>query len=155
MSNKNAISILQELMVAKKEQLPLYIDKGTVTDKFVCSVFVDGIEAVGQGTTKKAAKLESAEIALASLNASSKQIIEEKHNIKEYQPLSITGVENSVGILNEMASQNGFEYPIYEFITMMHGEFVMSCAFLGHNVKGRGTTKKLAKKHAAAKMLEM
>jgi dsRNA-specific ribonuclease len=153
MNGKTPISALQELMAARGLPLPTYIEEAVGTG-FKCTVITTGVTAVGFGSSKKAAKHESARQALVKLAVLPKatQIV-----VLEQSPLRIEKpLKNYVGELNEYSSKNAIKYPEYECVTVsMAGECFFKCTFMGKSFFGKGMNKKDAKQDAAKKMLDL
>jgi dsRNA-specific ribonuclease len=153
MNGKTPISALQELMAARGLPLPTYIEEAVGTG-FKCTVITTGVTAVGFGSSKKAAKHESARQALVKLAVLPKatQIV-----VLEQSPLRIEKpLKNYVGELNEYSSKNAIKYPEYECVTVsMAGECFFKCTFMGTSFFGKGMNKKDAKQDAAKKMLDL
>lgn len=160
--SKTPISILQELMVERKEAPPDYMF--TNSDKsqfpFKCIVKLSKISACGYATSKKEAKQNSAQSALQILGLDVKYDTDNKPASPQTTVLvpkcANIPIANYVGQLNEMASMNGKHYPEYsDTIVPTNGLFIASCLFLKWRTEGTGSTKKVAKQDAARKMLDM
>lgn len=158
---KTPISILQELMVQKKECLPdYYIENSGATPgaSFKCTVNVCSIKAVGYASTKKDAKQNSARKALEMLGYTSTPVHQEKIIVPANCVIKqTTPCINYIGKLNELASTHGKPYPAYhdEPMPVANGILLTRCKFLQFCSEGYGAKKKDAKQDAAKNMLEM
>ncbi|XP_071977709.1 interferon-inducible double-stranded RNA-dependent protein kinase activator A isoform X2 [Engystomops pustulosus] len=113
----------------------------------------------GEGSSKKVAKHKAAESALnilrgdANLNLPmTEPIVKDAPKQSTNQPQS-----NSIGLLQELAVQKAWRLPEY-FVSQEAGpphkrEFTMSCRVESFVETGSGTSKKVAKKIAAEKLL--
>ncbi|KAM5288136.1 RISC-loading complex subunit TARBP2 isoform 9-T9 [Ctenodactylus gundi] len=115
-----------------------------------------------QGPSKKAAKHKAAEVALKHLKGGSmlEPALEDSRSppMEMQPPVSPQQSEcNPVGALQELVVQKGWRLPEYT-VTQESGpahrkEFTMTCRVERFIEIGSGTSKKLAKRNAAAKML--
>lgn len=159
---KTPIQLLHE-HGTKTNNLPVYtLEKSegqAHSPSFTFSVTIGDIKCSGDGPNKKIAKHKAAESALnilrgdATLNLPMTQPITKdapKHTANETQ-------ENPIGTLQEMAVQKGWRLPEY-FVSQEGGpahkrEFTLSCRVESFVETGCGTSKKVAKKIAAEKLL--
>ncbi|KAK9874098.1 hypothetical protein WA026_002452 [Henosepilachna vigintioctopunctata] len=157
----NPISKLQELMVTAKKGFPVYTYQCTGSQpemKFICTVKVSELQAVGEGRSKKIAKAIAAENALLQLGLNENPT-DIKNVVKPDTPKIILNdfSENSnyTGELHQLASIQGIGYPIYEMpIFCINGHFKIICKFQGLESEGYAENKKKAKQIASYKMLE-
>ncbi|XP_041036306.1 RISC-loading complex subunit tarbp2 isoform X1 [Carcharodon carcharias] len=162
---KTPISLLQEYgtRIGKTPVYDLLKAEGQAHQpNFTFRVTVGDINCTGQGPSKKAAKHKAAEAALKLLKGG---------NMLEpmLDGVKISGTEskssssaqlaecNPVGALQELVVQKGWRLPEYT-VTQESGpahrkEFTMTCRVERFLEIGSGTSKKLAKRNAAAKML--
>ncbi|XP_020659761.3 interferon-inducible double-stranded RNA-dependent protein kinase activator A isoform X2 [Pogona vitticeps] len=148
-SSKANLNPIYEFEKAEGEvHMPLFTFKVTVGD----------ITATGEGPSKKVAKHRAAEAALTILKESSHicmsvpdPVIPEPSN----QPPNQT---NPIGSLQELAIQKGWRLPEYSLAKETgpphQREFSIICRIEAHVETGMGTSKKLAKRNAAEKLLE-
>ncbi|KPP68121.1 hypothetical protein Z043_113224 [Scleropages formosus] len=156
---KTPIQILHEYGI-KTGTVPAYTMEKAEGEahqpNFVFNVAVGHISCTGQGPTKKAAKHQAAEAALKVLQTESGKSL---HTVKvEDDGVSPEPVEqsNPVGILQELALQNGWRRPEYS-VCMEVGpphqrEFTVTCRVESLLETGNGSSKKMAKRTAAEKM---
>ncbi|CAM4607573.1 hypothetical protein PO909_033900 [Leuciscus waleckii] len=120
---------------------------------FIFSVTIGDVSCKGQGSTKKAAKHDAAEAALKLLKR------DPQPNGQRDNGLSPEGCDgsNPVGILQELAMQRVWCLPEY-MVCMETGpdhmkEFTVTCRLEGLEESGTGSSKKLARRAAAERML--
>uniref|UniRef100_A0AAY4EVS9 RISC-loading complex subunit TARBP2 n=1 Tax=Denticeps clupeoides TaxID=299321 RepID=A0AAY4EVS9_9TELE len=166
---KTPISLLQEYgtRIGKTPVYDLLKAEGQAHQpNFTFRVSVGDISCTGQGPSKKAAKHKAAEAALKMLKGGMEVFAEcesdaswnsaIRSEIKS--PVSTQQAEcNPVGALQELVVQKGWRLPEYT-VTQESGpahrkEFTMTCRVERFVEIGSGTSKKLAKRNAAAKML--
>ncbi|KAJ8967268.1 hypothetical protein NQ314_002996 [Rhamnusium bicolor] len=149
--NKTPVSILQELMVQRKEHMPDYIiENSDRPGDFKCTVKICGYEVFDFASTKQQAKQNSAKKALLLLGVNNVGQ-QSSSAIKQQNELYI----NYVGKLNEFASTHKKSYPIYcDNIVHLNGNFVTQCNFMKWTTEGYGPKKKDSKQDAARMMLE-
>ncbi|XP_041328116.1 RISC-loading complex subunit TARBP2 [Pyrgilauda ruficollis] len=147
---------------------------------FTFRVTLGDISCTGQGPSKKAAKHKAAEVALRLLRGGGAMLepLEHRWGLGPHggrgcplTPVSYRGAPlemktpvsppqsecNPVGALQELVVQKGWRLPEYT-VTQESGpahrkEFTMTCRVERFVEIGSGTSKKLAKRNAAAKML--
>ncbi|XP_054150739.1 RISC-loading complex subunit TARBP2 isoform X1 [Melozone crissalis] len=128
---------------------------------FTFRVTLGDISCTGQGPSKKAAKHKAAEVALRLLRGGGAMLEPLEHRgppLEMKTPVSPPQAEcNPVGALQELVVQKGWRLPEYT-VTQESGpahrkEFTMTCRVERFVEIGSGTSKKLAKRNAAAKML--
>ncbi|XP_041946839.1 RISC-loading complex subunit tarbp2 isoform X2 [Alosa pseudoharengus] len=171
---KTPISLLQEYgtRIGKTPVYDLLKAEGQAHQpNFTFRVSVGDISCTGQGPSKKAAKHKAAEAALKMLKggiggvagvesfAGVDMSLDGECIPAEMKSTSSTQqVEcNPVGALQELVVQKGWRLPEYT-VTQESGpahrkEFTMTCRVERFVEIGSGTSKKLAKRNAAAKML--
>nr|XP_020640199.1 RISC-loading complex subunit TARBP2 isoform X2 [Pogona vitticeps] len=163
---KTPISLLQEYgtRIGKTPVYDLLKAEGQAHQpNFTFRVTVGDISCTGQGPSKKAAKHKAAEVALRLLkggNMLEPATLEEPRSspMDIKSPVSPQQSEcNPVGALQELVVQKGWRLPEYT-VTQESGpahrkEFTMTCRVERFIEIGSGTSKKLAKRNAAAKML--
>ncbi|XP_049675215.1 RISC-loading complex subunit TARBP2 isoform X2 [Accipiter gentilis] len=163
---KTPISLLQEYgtRIGKTPGYDLLKAEGQAHQpNFTFRVTVGDISCTGQGPSKKAAKHKAAEVALKLLkggNMLEPTTPEEPRGtpLEMKTPVSPPQSEcNPVGALQELVVQKGWRLPEYT-VTQESGpahrkEFTMTCRVERFVEIGSGTSKKLAKRNAAAKML--
>ncbi|KAF7240368.1 RISC-loading complex subunit tarbp2 [Varanus komodoensis] len=163
---KTPISLLQEYgtRIGKTPVYDLLKAEGQAHQpNFTFRVTVGDISCTGQGPSKKAAKHKAAEVALRLLkggNMLEPAALEENRSspMDLKSPVSPQQSEcNPVGALQELVVQKGWRLPEYT-VTQESGpahrkEFTMTCRVERFIEIGSGTSKKLAKRNAAAKML--
>uniref|UniRef100_A0A671Y690 RISC-loading complex subunit TARBP2 n=1 Tax=Sparus aurata TaxID=8175 RepID=A0A671Y690_SPAAU len=161
---KTPISLLQEYgtRIGKTPVYDLLKAEGQAHQpNFTFRVSVGEISCTGQGPSKKAAKHKAAEAALKMLKGGlggpagvSLMLACEKMKTSGSSQQSEC---NPVGALQELVVQKGWRLPEYT-VTQESGpahrkEFTMTCRVERFVEIGSGTSKKLAKRNAAAKML--
>ncbi|XP_062328641.1 RISC-loading complex subunit tarbp2 isoform X2 [Osmerus eperlanus] len=176
---KTPISLLQEYgtRIGKTPVYDLLKAEGQAHQpNFTFRVSVGDISCTGQGPSKKAAKHKAAEAALKMLKAGAGSsvvvcgggeafVAVEAAVDGESPPLEMKTSRSSsqqsecnpVGALQELVVQKGWRLPDYT-VTQESGpahrkEFTMTCRVERFIEIGSGTSKKLAKRNAAAKML--
>ncbi|XP_042582357.1 RISC-loading complex subunit tarbp2 isoform X3 [Cyprinus carpio] len=164
---KTPISLLQEYgtRIGKTPVYDLLKAEGQAHQpNFTFRVSVGDINCTGQGPSKKAAKHKAAEAALKMLKGGMLGGIggngmEGEGPQSEMKSSSSTQQAecNPVGALQELVVQKGWRLPEYT-VTQESGpahrkEFTMTCRVERFVEIGSGTSKKLAKRNAAAKML--
>uniref|UniRef100_A0A667X8G6 RISC-loading complex subunit TARBP2 n=1 Tax=Myripristis murdjan TaxID=586833 RepID=A0A667X8G6_9TELE len=169
---KTPISLLQEYgtRIGKTPVYDLLKAEGQAHQpNFTFRVSVGEISCTGQGPSKKAAKHKAAEAALKMLKggfggpAGVGVGVEGFIGVEVSQPeMKTSGTSqqsecNPVGALQELVVQKGWRLPEYT-VTQESGpahrkEFTMTCRVERFVEIGSGTSKKLAKRNAAAKML--
>ncbi|CAL8402918.1 unnamed protein product [Arctogadus glacialis] len=175
---KTPISLLQEYgtRLGKTPVYDLLKAEGQAHQpNFTFRVSVGEISCTGQGPSKKAAKHKAAEAALKMLKGglggligvsvgeegfiSVEEAVEEDSTQIEMKTSSTSQQSecNPVGALQELVVQKGWRLPEYT-VTQESGpahrkEFTMTCRVERFVEIGSGTSKKLAKRNAAAKML--
>ncbi|XP_018577762.1 uncharacterized protein LOC108916055 [Anoplophora glabripennis] len=158
--SKTPISILQELMVQKKVNLPdYYIENCDIPGAtFKCTVRVGSVKAIGYASTKKEAKQNSAKKALEMLGygSSSSTVLQKEITLLVNYSTKQAPFINYVGKLNELASTHGKPYPVYhdEPMPNANGIFVTKCNFLEFSALGCGSKRKDAKQDAARNILD-
>ncbi|XP_057702252.1 RISC-loading complex subunit tarbp2 [Corythoichthys intestinalis] len=175
---KTPISLLQEYgtRIGKTPVYDLLKAEGQAHQpNFTFRVSVGEISCTGQGPSKKAAKHKAAEAALKMLKGTLAESIgfsvegdaflgidvpaDEESSPCEMKTLGTSQQSecNPVGALQELVVQKGWRLPEYT-VTQESGpahrkEFTMTCKVEKFMEIGSGTSKKLAKRNAAAKML--
>ncbi|KAG7259163.1 hypothetical protein CRUP_005391 [Coryphaenoides rupestris] len=175
---KTPISLLQEYgtRIGKTPVYDLLKAEGQAHQpNFTFRVSVGDISCTGQGPSKKAAKHKAAEAALKMLKGGlgglvgvsvgeegftgvDEAVEEDSHQIEMKTSSTSQQSEcNPVGALQELVVQKGWRLPEYT-VTQESGpahrkEFTMTCRVERFVEIGSGTSKKLAKRNAAAKML--
>ncbi|GAB0201423.1 RISC-loading complex subunit TARBP2 [Grus japonensis] len=163
---KTPISLLQEYgtRIGKTPGYDLLKAEGQAHQpNFTFRVTVGDISCTGQGPSKKAAKHKAAEVALKLLKGGDmlEPTTPEEPRVTPLEmktPVSPPQSEcNPVGALQELVVQKGWRLPEYT-VTQESGpahrkEFTMTCRVERFVEIGSGTSKKLAKRNAAAKML--
>ncbi|XP_077459934.1 RISC-loading complex subunit tarbp2 [Stigmatopora argus] len=175
---KTPISLLQEYgtRIGKTPVYDLLKAEGQAHQpNFTFRVSVGEISCTGQGPSKKAAKHKAAEASLKMLKGTLAEAIalsvegdalpsvdapvDEDSSPCEMKTLSTSQQSecNPVGALQELVVQKGWRLPEYT-VTQESGpahrkEFTMTCKVEKFMEIGSGTSKKLAKRNAAAKML--
>ncbi|KAK6471172.1 RISC-loading complex subunit tarbp2-like [Huso huso] len=161
---KTPISLLQEYgtRIGKTPVYDLLKAEGQAHQpNFTFRVTVGDINCTGQGPSKKAAKHKAAEASLKLLKGGNmlEELVDGVSSQLETKTSS-TGQQaecNPVGALQELVVQKGWRLPEYT-VTQESGpahrkEFTMTCRVERFVEIGSGTSKKLAKRNAAAKML--
>ncbi|XP_016424068.1 interferon-inducible double-stranded RNA-dependent protein kinase activator A homolog isoform X2 [Sinocyclocheilus rhinocerous] len=118
---------------------------------FMFSVTIGGITCKGRGSTKKAAKHEAAEAALKLLKRDTQP------NDRRDGLSPEAGESNHVGVLQELAMQRVWCLPEY-VVCLETGpdhmkEFTVTCRLEGLEESGTGSSKRLARRAAAERML--
>lgn len=163
---KTPISLLQEYgtRIGRTPGYDLLKAEGQAHQpNFTFRVTVGDVSCTGQGPSKKAAKHKAAEVALKLLKGGDMLepgAPEEPRGtpLEVKAPVPPPQSEcNPVGALQELVVQKGWRLPEYT-VTQESGpahrkEFTMTCRVERFVEIGSGTSKKLAKRNAAAKML--
>uniref|UniRef100_A0A3B4WD38 RISC-loading complex subunit TARBP2 n=1 Tax=Seriola lalandi dorsalis TaxID=1841481 RepID=A0A3B4WD38_SERLL len=163
---KTPISLLQEYgtRIGKTPVYDLLKAEGQAHQpNFTFRVSVGEISCTGQGPSKKAAKHKAAEAALKMLKgglggpAGVGVGVDGSQSEMKSSGSSQQSECNPVGALQELVVQKGWRLPEYT-VTQESGpahrkEFTMTCRVERFVEIGSGTSKKLAKRNAAAKML--
>ncbi|XP_056294135.1 RISC-loading complex subunit tarbp2 isoform X1 [Pseudoliparis swirei] len=175
---KTPISLLQEYgtRIGKTPVYDLLKAEGQAHQpNFTFRVSVGEISCTGQGPSKKAAKHKAAEAALKMLKEGLGGPVGVGVGVKGFIGVDVSTDGNSsqsemktsgssqqsecnpVGALQELVVQKGWRLPEYT-VTQESGpahrkEFTMTCRVERFVEIGSGTSKKLAKRNAAAKML--
>ncbi|XP_072274496.1 interferon-inducible double-stranded RNA-dependent protein kinase activator A isoform X2 [Pyxicephalus adspersus] len=126
---------------------------------FTFRVTIGEISCSGDGPSKKIAKHKAAESALNVLRGDATLNLPMTEPIKQdvSKPPAKQAQENPIGSLQELAVQKGWRLPEY-FVSQEAGpahkrEFTLSCRVESFVETGSGTSKKVAKKIAAEKLL--
>ncbi|XP_052004704.1 interferon-inducible double-stranded RNA-dependent protein kinase activator A homolog [Xyrauchen texanus] len=155
--DKTPIQILHEYGIkvgsAPKYEL-LRADGDAHQPCFRFSVTIEEISCKGEGSTKKAAKHEAAEAAIKLLKLDTQPNDQRRNNGISSEA---GDVSNAVGILQELAMQRVWCLPEY-VLCMESGpdhrkEFTIGCRLEGLEETGTGSSKKLARRAAAERML--
>ncbi|XP_038276839.1 interferon-inducible double-stranded RNA-dependent protein kinase activator A isoform X3 [Dermochelys coriacea] len=116
-----------------------------------------GVDPVGEGHSKKIAKHRAAEAALNVLKGNPSIGLSVPDSIVPDSPKQPQNQTNPIGTLQELAVQKGWRLPEY---SLAHEsgpphkrEFTMTCRIETFVETGTGTSKKLAKRNAAEKLL--
>ncbi|XP_061411523.1 RISC-loading complex subunit tarbp2-like [Lethenteron reissneri] len=166
---KTPISLLQEYgtRIGKTPVYDLLKAEGQAHQpNFTFRVSVGDVSCIGQGPSKKAAKHKAAEAALNILKCESMQgdaaSCDNGHSLVHVEngsslPSQPNSDNNPVGALQELVVLKGWRLPEYT-VTHESGpahrkEFTMTCRVESFIETGSGTSKKLAKRNAAAQML--
>ncbi|XP_066564483.1 RISC-loading complex subunit tarbp2 isoform X2 [Amia ocellicauda] len=161
---KTPISLLQEYgtRIGKTPVYDLLKAEGQAHQpNFTFRVTVGDIGCTGQGPSKKAAKHKAAEAALKLLKGCNMmEVVADGVSCQSEAKVSSSTQQaecNPVGALQELVVQKGWRLPEYT-VTQESGpahrkEFTMTCRVERFMEIGSGTSKKLAKRNAAAKML--
>ncbi|KAE8580789.1 hypothetical protein XENTR_v10024543 [Xenopus tropicalis] len=125
---------------------------------FTFRLVIGDIVSSGEGPSKKAAKQKAAESALNILQGSTGKCLPVKNTVRDVpkQPLNQMK-ENPVGSLQELSVQKGWRLPEYT-VAQESGppherEFTITCRVETFVETGSGTSKKVAKRVAADKLL--
>ncbi|KAH0621538.1 hypothetical protein JD844_022928 [Phrynosoma platyrhinos] len=125
---------------------------------FTYKVTIGDVTGTGEGPSKKVAKHRAAEAVLNILKGNSNICISmPDHLVPEpvSQPRSQT---NPIGLLQELAIQKGWRLPEYSLAQETgpahKREFTITCRMEAFVETGMGTSKKLAKRNAAEKLLD-
>lgn len=159
---KTPIQLLHEFGI-KTGSPPVYTfekAEGQVHNpSFTFRVSIGEISCLGEGPSKKVAKHKAAESALNVLRGDANLNLPMTQPIKKDVPKHPTNQTqgNPIGSLQELAVQKGWRLPEY-FVSQEAGpphnrEFTMSCRVESFVETGAGTSKKVAKKIAAEKLL--
>uniref|UniRef100_A0A8C2Q0H3 Protein kinase, interferon-inducible double stranded RNA dependent activator n=1 Tax=Cyprinus carpio TaxID=7962 RepID=A0A8C2Q0H3_CYPCA len=152
---KTPVQILHEHGI-KIGRAPVYeliqSDGDTHQPCFMLTVTIGEITCTGRGSTKKAAKHEAAEAALKLL----KRDTQPNDQRDGFSP-EAGDTSNPVGVLQELAMHRVWCLPEY-VVCMETGpdhmkEFTVACRLEGLEESGTGSSKKLARRAAAERML--
>ncbi|XP_044282986.1 interferon-inducible double-stranded RNA-dependent protein kinase activator A isoform X2 [Varanus komodoensis] len=125
---------------------------------FTYKVTIGDITATGEGPSKKVAKQRAAEAALHILKGSSNICISVPDHLIPEPFDQAQNQANPIGSLQELAIQKGWRLPEYSLAQETgpphKREFTMTCRIETFVETGVGTSKKLAKRNAAEKLLE-
>lgn len=167
---KTPIQILHEYGT-KVGLIPVYEQEETEGQAhfpiFVFKVTVGEVSSTGQGRTKKAAKHKAAESLLNimkgdhSISATSSETetetVNSENTIQPPTPPPTQNHCNPVGTLQELAMKKGWRLPEYTLAQECgpphKREFTMSCRMENFVESGSGTSKKIAKRIAAEKLI--
>ncbi|CAM2100306.1 interferon-inducible double-stranded RNA-dependent protein kinase activator A isoform X1 [Caretta caretta] len=167
---------LEEMIVAKPGKTPIqllheYGTKAGITPEynfekaegqvhlpsFTFKVTVGEITGTGEGHSKKIAKHRAAEAALNVLKGNPSIGLSVPDSIVPDSPKQPQNQTNPIGTLQELAVQKGWRLPEY---SLAHEsgpphkrEFTMTCRIETFVETGTGTSKKLAKRNAAERLL--
>ncbi|XP_026523902.1 interferon-inducible double-stranded RNA-dependent protein kinase activator A [Notechis scutatus] len=168
---------LEELIAAKPNKTPiqLLLEYGTKArlnpeyefekaegevhmPVFTYKVTIGDIFATGEGPSKKIAKQRAAEAALNILKSNPNICISMPDHIIPEPLNQAQNQTNPIGSLQELAMRKGWRLPEY-LLAQETGpphkrEFAMTCRIETLVETGMGTSKKLAKRNAAEKLLE-
>uniref|UniRef100_A0A671RWQ8 Interferon-inducible double-stranded RNA-dependent protein kinase activator A homolog n=2 Tax=Sinocyclocheilus anshuiensis TaxID=1608454 RepID=A0A671RWQ8_9TELE len=153
--DKTPVQILHEYGI-KMGSAPVYeliqADGDKHQPSFMFSVTIGDITCNGRGSTKKAAKHEAAEAALKLLKRDT-QLNDQRDGLSP----EARDASNTVGVLQELAMQRVWCLPEY-VVCMETGpdhmkEFTVTCRLEGLEESGSGSSKKLARRVAAERML--
>lgn len=157
---KTPIQILHEYGT-KIDCLPIYdMEKAEGTPhqpNFVFTVTMGEITCRGQGVSKKAAKHQAAEAALKILemDPGALPVLQRTDNNGLCEP---NDQHNPVGVLQELALQRSWHFPEYVVVNEMgpchNRQFSVTCRLENIMETGAGSSKKMAKRVAAEKILE-
>ncbi|XP_074857662.1 interferon-inducible double-stranded RNA-dependent protein kinase activator A isoform X2 [Carettochelys insculpta] len=124
---------------------------------FTFKVTVGEITGTGEGHSKKIAKHRAAEAALNLLKGNSSIGLSVLDSIVPDPPNQPQNQTNPIGTLQELAIQKGWRLPEYSLAQELgpphKREFTMTCRIETLTETGTGTSKKLAKRNAAEKLL--
>ncbi|XP_053141520.1 interferon-inducible double-stranded RNA-dependent protein kinase activator A [Hemicordylus capensis] len=130
-----------------QENMPVFTFKVTMGD----------ITATGEGPSKRIAKHRAAEAALNILKGNSNICISMPDHLIPESFNQAQNQTNPVGSLQELAIQKGWRLPEYSLAQetgpLHKREFTMICRVESFVETGSGTSKKLAKRSAAEKLL--
>ncbi|XP_075789837.1 interferon-inducible double-stranded RNA-dependent protein kinase activator A isoform X2 [Pelodiscus sinensis] len=167
---------LEEMIVAKPGKTPIellheYGTKCGITPEyefekaegqvhlpsFTFKVTVGDITGTGEGHSKKIAKHRAAEAALNILKGNPSIGLSEPDSIVPDSPKQPQNQTNPIGTLQELAVKKGWRLPEYSLAQELgpphKREFAMTCRIETFIETGTGTSKKLAKRNAAEKLL--
>ncbi|XP_032879754.1 interferon-inducible double-stranded RNA-dependent protein kinase activator A isoform X1 [Amblyraja radiata] len=164
---KTPISLLQEYCTknGKTPQYELVNSEGQAhLPSFTFRATVGEVSCKGQGQSKKAAKHKAAAAVLNILNGGSPQdTIYDGISYALQDPEPITSLKqaqnppNPIGALQELVVQKGWRLPDYSIAEELgpphKREFAIVCKVETFEETGFGTSKKLAKRAAATKMI--
>lgn len=124
---------------------------------FISRVVMGDVICTGEGQSKKIAKHKAAEAALNILKGDSSISFPVLNSVVHDIPAQQQHQTNPIGLLQEMAVKRGWRLPEYS-VTHESGpphkrEFEMTCAIETFVETGTGTTKKVAKRIAAEKLV--
>ncbi|XP_067405271.1 interferon-inducible double-stranded RNA-dependent protein kinase activator A isoform X2 [Emydura macquarii macquarii] len=167
---------LEEMIVAKPGKTPIqllheYGTKAGITPEykfekaegqvhlpsFTFKVTIGEITGTGEGHSKKIAKHRAAEAALNILKENPSIGLSVPDAIVPDSPKQPQNQTNPIGTLQELAVQKGWRLPEYSLVHESgpphKREFTMTCRIETFVETGTGTSKKLAKRNAAEKLL--
>nr|XP_028604353.1 interferon-inducible double-stranded RNA-dependent protein kinase activator A isoform X2 [Podarcis muralis] len=125
---------------------------------FTYKVTMGDITATGEGPSKKIAKHKAAEAALNILKGNSNICISMPDHLIPERLDQAPNQSNPIGSLQELAIQKGWRLPEYSLAQetgpLHKREFTMTCRIETFVETGIGTSKKLAKRNAAEKLLD-
>nr|XP_033801532.1 interferon-inducible double-stranded RNA-dependent protein kinase activator A isoform X2 [Geotrypetes seraphini] len=124
---------------------------------FIARVAVGDVICTGEGQSKKIAKHKAAEAALNILKGDSSISFPVLNSVVCDIPTQKEHQANPIGSLQEMAVKKGWRLPEYTVIqesgSPHNREFTMTCRLETFVETGTGTTKKVAKRIAAEKLV--
>lgn len=175
----NAIGYLQEYTVKNNIPMPQYyfkqISVSSACIKFECIATCGSIKVSETSTNKKDAKLQAAQAVLSKLlnipfplgescycsnlsdidGISNTEYSDSGSDLDNIFKSGVTIEKDAISKVNEYCAQNRMEYARYNPMGSKDGKFRIQCALENLVTEGLGTTKKVAKKNAAEKMLEL
>ncbi|XP_069472209.1 interferon-inducible double-stranded RNA-dependent protein kinase activator A isoform X2 [Ambystoma mexicanum] len=158
---KTPIQLLQEYGI-KTGKPPMYeLEKAegqAHLPSFTYKVTLDEIVCTGQGPSKKIARHKAAEAALKILKGDCGLSLSMQELAVTDTPKQQPNQPNPIGTLQELAVKKGWRLPDYS-LAQESGpphkrEFTMTCRVEKFAETGAGTSKKIAKRIAASKLLE-
>uniref|UniRef100_H3A0M6 Protein activator of interferon induced protein kinase EIF2AK2 n=1 Tax=Latimeria chalumnae TaxID=7897 RepID=H3A0M6_LATCH len=171
-----AFTSLEQMIAANPGKTPIQLlhEYGTKTGKapayeleksegqahlpsFTFKVTVAEVTCTGQGRSKKSAKHAAAEAALNILKGDASISLSLQDSLVPTAPKQAQNQSNPIGTLQEIAVQRGWRLPEYG-IAQESGpphkrEFTITCKVEKFEESGTGTSKKIAKRAAAEKMI--
>lgn len=156
MNSKTSVSLLQEFLAQHGKPPPQYTfcQLSGLKPEFECTVTVGDLTAIAKAYSKQEAKHKSAQQMLGVLGVTDQLT---KSPVKP--TVSPVNYCNSVGKLNELASQNRLPYPIYtecnSSLSPQNVQFTIKCEFGTLCAFGTANNKKEAKQMAASEMLAL
>nr|CAH7762344.1 unnamed protein product [Callosobruchus chinensis] len=178
MTNKNTktpVMVVQELSVKKGLAPPLYdlivSQMGTHQNRFDYQVTLDGIQAIGTGTSKQISKHNAAHNLLLKLKELGRYNPEEfpvqqftrelKKNVTMLDPIRDSmpsSALNFVGPLKDLCLQQKIKDPEFTLISEVgpphNKEFTFECKLASIITRATAATKKMAKQLAAKDMFD-